>query len=923
MSGNDVAILLRIFEGCTSNNMTEQKAAEQELDAAAKEPIFFSTVFSIAADATKQPHLRQLACIMAAKYVAQFWRAPGGYGRRTAVHILTPEQKVQIKQDALLLLGHESLSHNLVKQVSQIVAKIARQKDNEWPELLQTVSAGMQSEPLQRKLRYFLTLRDVVYEIMHCVTERKALGELCKTVSPAVIEYLMQTGTALVQTPDTTALDEGTVLLHCWCQKIVMRSGVGLLQELQGDPQNISALMQRYAQSTLEIIKHMLRRRSAGGNRASEDKILKKATKALYYLFYKQPGAFADAGVLLPYMQCCFEIFFLVDTPFAQEVNTDVILNTLSGMEHILSVSFSHPSVENVMQQCFTEDLTMRVAERLFQAYLPITKDELSAWKSEPEEYVFEEDGEDGVTLKDRSSGLFTLLSEQCGDSFLPKMKETLCTYILHDATNIHQVDAALYVLGLCFNKFPEICDESQQKALILRVIHLSKVADDIVRRRALWFLGQWLYVVCEFPEFLPEVYSVLIDGMSSVVQTPNRERRNDKVIQLTALKALQEYVAYEFKIEMLQSRIGAFLDAMFDILKGCTLFEAKKMGLALIGLVVSFVTPGDNTALVAEKLIQVLGDYCQTAGQKEEGVAVLEEVLQCLINVVPSLYPHENFRNFCCDVIQHVVNTQNPHYLEFVDDAMKCWLELIVTCSQLSEKFAAILPLLFALSSKMFETYDVLVKIMHQYFIIGGTQLIQTYGKPILGSLESILATSKGESLSCGCDAINDFMVLFPGSIKEVDGAMKLCVAGLTQGAGMPGDMLAFEKVKLAVLLCRYVTVCRQVGADIGSIFASGAQCAAFVDILLDLGDDASNSDQRKLFAMCALQLLKYEEVVASIDGVMQIVVAAVQDEEMQRSDGDSLQLCLLDRRPQFILRYDLNPNFSIFLCKPRMEER
>eukprot|EP01061_Rhynchopus_euleeides_P018168 TRINITY_DN30013_c0_g1_i1.p1 TRINITY_DN30013_c0_g1~~TRINITY_DN30013_c0_g1_i1.p1 ORF type:complete len:985 (+),score=372.45 TRINITY_DN30013_c0_g1_i1:108-3062(+) len=911
--------LLQLLQGCTSNNTETRRAAEAQLNEAAKQNAFFTALFFITADPVVEPDLRVLAAITIRTFLSNFWRAPG---------VLPDATKHEIKQSVLHLLKCPEVTQmGLVKQVATIVAKVSRFCLSTWPELLQDISAGIQHPDHAMRVRYYLTLRDVLREGYHVMGDREPFFKLCELVSP-VINKTCEQLSSQVAGAAAFPVDHQLLLECCWTHKVMCRALFGLFDRLatsRTPRPDVTAVIQSYSQTSLQLVQRVfaLRQQSLGSAKIVEqcDRILKKAVKSNLEAFQKSPKKFAEAGILGPWMSTAGTILQGIANPFDEaSANPFLLLQCLTVVEHALSFAMSCEAVDAACEQFFTEGVPAAFATVLLDRYLPMTPAEMSLWCSSPEEYVEDsaEGEESGFDIKSKACSVFASLAEAKGDTFLGGLTQQLVRVVLSDdRSQTRAIEVAYHALGLCCYSIPDsYCDADSKAKLLARALSESSGhPDKIVRRRAVWFLGQWLYTFSgEFAESLPSIMKCLVHAMGPVI--PGTSSPNDVVIQLTALNAFQEYLSLnEFEPAWLSPEMNSLLHNLFYLLNHCK-HTGMHLGLDTLGLVVSKMG-GAQFRPHIEALIQVLNDYCMASLKREDrGAGVWDRVLQCLSLVVRVLGTDPRFHSFVCTVIKHAADVNNPDYLELIDQAIVTWYETLVSSPQLSPQLVDCFALLPPLSDKWFAQYETFAKVVRQYLIVGGSGFMAAHTTQVVSLLHHLVSTTKDEALLCSCGAVDDCLVLFPERAGDFIGLLTYVASELVGGSGNT----SLTKVSFAVALCRFVVACKMHPASpesgaaaLAAIFQNGQQQGAFIDLLADIMDDVSRVDHRKLFAAASLLLLTPpdNEVISRIDLVMMMAVAAVQDEEMERTAPDSFTAALLDGRYEFILRspYDGEP--------------
>eukprot|EP01064_Diplonema_japonicum_P001568 TRINITY_DN11034_c0_g1_i1.p1 TRINITY_DN11034_c0_g1~~TRINITY_DN11034_c0_g1_i1.p1 ORF type:complete len:942 (+),score=247.23 TRINITY_DN11034_c0_g1_i1:26-2827(+) len=840
-----------------SENRETRVRCEESWDAAIKQPGALETVFQIAGAEGEDMVARMHSVISIRNFVEENWKLRVGLEGH-----MSSERKEAVKEASLHLLNSHHQDDALMRQIAVLIAKISRYEIASWPNLLGSISQGVSHENPITRVKFFTTLHYLLYGCLAAsrIGSRAAFEGLCASITPGCNALSEQYNNAMLSTDTITNLN---AKLCCLCHKIMQRA-------LRGTDIT-SPMACAYFTNTVAFLDKAVELRvvsSASDKSSLLDSVIKKAMKSVSTLFFHKPIEMAQSGAISPVLKLCFQKLLTIP-PFTDKLDNTFFLQSLSVIEQVIASLSSSPTVADMFLAVVPDADLVRFVRVLLESYLNLHQYEVEAWEADPESYVFDQEAEDDLNVKQKASSVFCGLADEKPDVFIPDLAALIEQTFTNPNSSPKDIETALHVMGLGCYAFPSYMssEEPRQMQWLNAAASMCAHTNNYIKRRAIWVIGQWVYTVP--PNMYQAIYKLLIDSQCN----PS----NDKVIKLTALNAMKEYVAHDLDADALMPVLNQFFGSTFQILRQCSHDEMKDNCLANIGLVITCLG-AERFSPFAPSLVELLQVYWTTEMDptKKNGTKVLEQVIACLAKLVQVVGSVGEVHDFVCCVIKQSTDVSNPMYLDLVDNANELWLYTILNAKELTPGLAACFAHMLPLLDKSFMSYEHLLNILHQYILIGGLNLLQQHGIAIFDRLVQIVQGMEGDVVFTVCKIAEDVIIMCP------DSAQTACplVSSMLQCIYSPNRPRPRVQVAFMCVVCRLVVGNKTAALQ---VLSSPEAIISCLDLIVDLEDHVSCPDKRKICAMAFSSLLvpPHAQVLERMDSVATMVVEAVTGEE------------------------------------------
>eukprot|EP00756_Hemistasia_phaeocysticola_P047773 Hpha_TRINITY_DN22235_c0_g1::TRINITY_DN22235_c0_g1_i1::g.167186::m.167186 len=880
----------------------ERRHAERQLEQWQRRPGFTVGAILIIRNAELPEAVRQLAAASLRTSVDLHWRkkAPGWGGDGGAAGVQAPE-KAQAREALLALLGDPASASSVVmlRRIAMAIGRVARYDvaDRHWPELLPVLQSLIGSGGAAA-VRGATALHFVLYETM---TNRvrdgpQAHTALCHAVAPLCYELAVATSQPAVGGGEAADL-------CCLAHKCMVR----VLKDTLKSPNDcLRSYLAHCGEYLTHLCKLRLQAARSGADTAVLDRLMKKAMKAPLSGYQRFTNGFVSTGALPGYVQLVVQAINEGDAE-GRLLPESFVLQCLTFLLHALQSATGVEGGSAALEGVLGGGRLVDFARVLLERYLAVSETDIDAWKESPEAFVFEQEMEnEDVDVKAKVQEVFTGLLED--DDLGADLGQQLSVFIEREvgAATVGAPQRSLasvyHAFGMGCYALPRFIDDAKAVTLVARALQdgTSPTADNVVRWRALWAVGQW---VCSVPvDQRPAVYQGLVPVLA--------DEGTDLVLRLTALRALQYYIEDpEFKVDGLLPVLDSFISSLFSLLTRCTHLDLRENGVALVGMLVGFVGR-QRFAPYAPGLMGILHQYWRV----EEGKCALwkphspsssppgspspdpdatgvdgrvkESVMSCLSTLVQVVGALPPVHDYACQVVASTINPRNPDYEELRESGLNLWHAIVRQAESLTPQLQALWSFMPGLLERDFETFEKALETTQEYVLLGGEAWMKGVGEALFAQLLQVLRTRREQGLVIVCSILDDFYTLMPQHAAEAHPLMGHMIAAVAQNSE--------EEVILSqylALFCRLVIANRASAMQLLSVIATEAAVQGgapallvqIVDTLLNNSDSIANAIQRKICALALVSLLvpPSEALAARIDAIAASAVEAVQGEE------------------------------------------
>lgn len=256
-----------------------------------------------------------------------------------------------------------------------------------------------------------------------------------------------------------------------------------------------------------------------------------------------------------------------------------------------------------------------------------------------------------------------------------------------------------------------------------------------IVRRRAVWLVGQWSGVKLS-PELRPRLYQILV---------PLLKKEEDLVVRLAAAKALKVVIDdFEFTSDELKPYLSLAFGQLFELLKEVEECDTKLSILNVLSYVIERV--GIGIRGMCEELAHYLPNLWSASDDHDmlrcSILGTLVSIVQGLGSITESLAP------FLYDVIFMSTNLNNSCSVYLLEDGLELWLVSLQNSRHLLPQWMQLahnIPPILELSSENLRT---MIYIVQAYIVLSPSGFIGQCGNIVARPLHEQYADLQDEGV-------------------------------------------------------------------------------------------------------------------------------------------------------------------------------
>eukprot|EP00741_Cyanophora_paradoxa_P012573 tig00020614_g12149.t1 len=413
------------------------------------------------------------------------------------------------------------------------------------------------------------------------------------------------------------------------------------------------------------------------------------------------------------------------------------------------------------VNEFFTEARIRALAELLVSRYLPLARDELAEWESDPEAFVRGQQGGaegDQETVRGGAERLLLTLAEVRREVMGPLAAGMLQAALGSTSGAAGGLpgallkDACYAALGLAADSVFDHVDFAAWYAS-----HLGREAGDrsrepaarLIRRRAVWLLGCWLRKVTD--ETRASVYRQVVEALAS---------SDDVAVQLTAAETLKNFMNdCRFHVPSFGPLVEPALRSTLELLARVEQPETK---LALSGTLCLLVeTVGARVQPHLPGLLAGLHALwsapCEGHALIRTNVVVAATKLVAAVGAAPALF------EFVLPLIRHATDVACDEELYLLEDGLELWGAAMSHAAAMSPPLMALYPHVTALLRRDFDHLRECMQLTESYVLLGGAAFMQQHAAAVAEAFALVVGEVKDRGTIAAANVMESLVLVFP----------------------------------------------------------------------------------------------------------------------------------------------------------------
>lgn len=889
------SVVLQALTQATSQDTAVLKPAEEQLRQWETQPGFYSVLLNIFNNHMLDVNVRWLAVLYFKNGIDRYWR-------RVAPHALSEEEKTSLR--AGLITNFNEPVNQIATQIAVLIAKVARLDcPRQWPELIPILLESVKGQDGLQQHRALLTFYHVTKTLAskRLAQDRRLFQDLASGIySFACSLWSHHTDCFLQQ---IYARDEaaalGSLERTLLSLKVLRKLTVFGFQEPQ---QNMEVM--GFLNAVFERLKQFLEcSRQVGPDSTCREKLEKMIilyTKILLDFLEYHPCAF------IPLIQRSLEfaVSYLF-TPAGEGVTFErFIVQCMSLIKLIVKNDAYKPSkniddskpesleAHKIKTAFFTHPTLTEIGRRLVSHYFLLTEEELAMWEEDPESFAVEETGGDSwkYSLRPCAEVLFLDIFHSYNQTLIPVLLDMVQNLQgptnVEDSVQLLMKDAVYNAVGLAaYELFDNVDFDQWFKNQLLGELQVSHHRYKLIRRRAIWLIGQWISV-----KFKSDLRPLLYEVILSLMQDP------DLVVRIETATTLKLTVDdFEFRTEQFLPYLESIFGLLFQLLQQVTECDTKMQVLHVISCVIERV----NTQI--RPYVGCLVQYLPLLWKQSEEHNMLRcAILTTLIHLVQGLGAEcKNLYPFLLPVIQLSTDVSQPPHVYLLEDGLELWLVTLENSPAITPELLRIFQNMSALLELSSENLRTCFAIVNAYLYLSATDFLQNYAESLCRAFCDLLKdiTNEGQvqvlkvvEIALKVSPIlgaHMFQPLLPAVFRGIVAGERYPVVMSTY-LGIMGRVLLQNSTFFSSLLTQMASECSQkMDQLLGSV----------IEMWVDRMDNITQPERRKLSSLALLSLLPSDNSVIQdkFCGIINISVEALHDVMTEDTESGTFKDCML----------------------------
>ncbi|XP_049341459.1 importin-11 [Astyanax mexicanus] len=889
------SMVLQALTQATSQNTAELKPAEEQLRQWETQPGFYSVLLSIFNNHMLDVNVRWLAVLYFKNGIDRYWR-------RVAPHALSEEEKSSLR--AGLITNFTEPVNQIATQIAVLIAKVARLDcPRQWPELIPVLLEKVKVQDVLQQHRALLTFYHVTKTLAskRLAADRRLFQDLASSIysfACSLWNHHTDTFFLQIQTGDQQeALSslERTLLSLKVLRKLTVH-GFAQPQE------NLEAM--GFLSAVFERLKQFLECcRQVGPGHACREKLEKTIilyTKVLLDFLEHHPYPF------IPLIQRSLEFAVsFVFTPVGDGLLFErFIVQCMNLIKMIVkndayrpdkNIEDSKPETleaHKIKTAFFTHPTLTEIAKRLVSKYFLLTEEELIMWEEDPEGFAVEETGGDSwkYSLRPSTEVLFLDIFHNYSQTLTPVLLEMM--HSLQGPSNVDDTlqllmkDAVYNAVGLAaYELFDSVDFDQWFSSQLLGELQVNHNRYKLIRRRAIWLIGQWIAV-----KFKPELRPLLYEVILNLLQDP------DLVVRIETATTLKQAVDdFEFRTEQFLPYLECIFGLLFQLLQQVNECDSKMQVLHVLSCVI------ERVSIQIRPYVGCLVQYLPLLWKQSEEHNMLRcAILTALIHLVQGLGAESrNLYPFLLPVIQLSTDVSQPPHVYLLEDGLELWLVTLENCPAITPELLRIFQNMSALLELSTENVKTCFQIVNAYTYLSASDFLQNYGEGLCRSFCELLKDITNEGQVQVLKVVEIALKVSPLLAPHVFQPLLPAVfRGVLEGERYPVVMSVYLGVIGRVLLQNssfFSALLSQMAIE--SNQEMDQLLGNMIEMWVDRMDNITQPERRKLSSLALLSLLPSDNSVIQdkFCGIINICVEALHDVMTEDPDSGTFKDCML----------------------------
>uniref|UniRef100_A0A8B9JDP4 Importin-11 n=1 Tax=Astyanax mexicanus TaxID=7994 RepID=A0A8B9JDP4_ASTMX len=865
------SMVLQALTQATSQNTAELKPAEEQLRQWETQPGFYSVLLSIFNNHMLDVNVRWLAVLYFKNGIDRYWR-------RVAPHALSEEEKSSLR--AGLITNFTEPVNQIATQIAVLIAKVARLDcPRQWPELIPVLLEKVKVQDVLQQHRALLTF----YHVTKTLASKRLAAD----------RRLFQ--------------DLASSIYSFACSLWNHHTDTFLLQIQTGDQQEALSSLERTLLAVFERLKQFLECcRQVGPGHACREKLEKTIilyTKVLLDFLEHHPYPF------IPLIQRSLEFAVsFVFTPVGDGLLFErFIVQCMNLIKMIVkndayrpdkNIEDSKPETleaHKIKTAFFTHPTLTEIAKRLVSKYFLLTEEELIMWEEDPEGFAVEETGGDSwkYSLRPSTEVLFLDIFHNYSQTLTPVLLEMM--HSLQGPSNVDDTlqllmkDAVFNAVGLAaYELFDSVDFDQWFSSQLLGELQVNHNRYKLIRRRAIWLIGQWIAVKFK-PELRPLLYEVILNLLSS---------------SFTLLNSSSPVDDFEFRTEQFLPYLECIFGLLFQLLQQVNECDSKMQVLHVLSCVI------ERVSIQIRPYVGCLVQYLPLLWKQSEEHNMLRcAILTTLIHLVQGLGAESrNLYPFLLPVIQLSTDVSQPPHVYLLEDGLELWLVTLENCPAITPELLRIFQNMSALLELSTENVKTCFQIVNAYTYLSASDFLQNYGEGLCRSFCELLKDITNEG---------QVQVLKVPLTPLLQFYNMVCVCVCTQRypvvmsvyLGVIGRVLLQNSSFFSALLSQMAIESNQ---EMDQLLGN------MIEMWVDRMDNITQPERRKLSSLALLSLLPSDNSVIQdkFCGIINICVEALHDVMTEDPDSGTFKETVLNVLLEVCICRTLTSLLFWFVC-------
>jgi hypothetical protein len=890
---SDMAELVGMLLNGLSPDERARVPAEASLALWQGRPGYFSLLKELIVDREAPLQARWLASCCFKNGIRKGWRRV----RRVIPGGIAEDEKAHLRTQLLVLV--DVLDEPIAKQVAEIVAQVARVEfPSGWPELLPSLGARLGSyvpggggDGLVASRVVARTLHAVIKQLAtkRLQADRMAFAALCSGLFPQLHSMWASQSAALLSGAAPADSIEALSDVVRYCTKslrLLLLSGMPEFHSSEHATSFVNSLPQRI-QGCIELYQRLTADEFAVALTARAYKCVLAMSSTAVELMGEMPRECWACGVI----QSCLVLFRAVLA--AKSVDIDdlrvhamhfyirvllvddcAVVQTLEGGAWEATGRETQLAVEEFFQDVIAELVQVAVGR-----LLPVTPEEMHTWAQDPESYLaeqHEQSWEDDVkpcaetlllTLMERRQVVATPIMLELVTHVLkaslhgcsPPQADSSVASALASELQIHPVllqETVLRVAGITAFHIAEHIDfETWYNERLLPL--LSSISADgpehrAVRRRVVWFLGQWCTAGALPSQARPSLYAALIPLLAD----------KDVAIALTAAQTLCDVIDdVGFDPASFAEFASPVLDHVLTLLDRTSQGASKLAAMTVLSLLVERL--GHAAEHLAPQIAQCLPVvWASAALSDDDNYTMVKSIVVRAANQL-TLALGSNAAvlfEFTIPATCHCTDTSHIDHVYLLEDGLQLWMSMLQNACALTPPLLELYGNAGPIMERDFDNLIEIHRITSSYMLLGGERFMAQHATDVVAVMAGCLGQVRDRGLVAVAETTDLLLQVFPAQGPVlIQGILEHMLSVLIDGKFASAVGATYALVVGRVIFLNgdvFWAVLERIAAT------QGIDCPALLGGLLDawlpLIQAGISTVRKKICAMAAVTMLE-----------------------------------------------------------------